>query len=330
MLIFLVIIIVVFLAWYSKLAKHYPSRYNLAAKTDYWGVTYSGKFAADLGLDWKETYGAILDDLQAKNIRLPIYWDEIEKVQGEWDYGDYDYMLAEGAKRDVKFIVNIGWRLPRWPECHAPVWLKNSSTAEVKSRTMAMLQVVVERYRDNKNIVAWQVENEPLLDSFGECPPGDKKFLEQEVALVKKLDNTRPVIVTGSGELSNWKEENKIGDIFGTTMYRVVWSKWVGYFRYPWPALYYKFKADQAGVNRNTAIISELQAEPWVPQGSLVDMPLAESRKSFDIDQFKANLQFAINVDFKQAYLWGVEWWYWEKVQGRSEYWDLAREIFGK
>ena len=53
-----------------------------------------------------------------------------------------------------------------------------------------------------------------------------------------------------------------------------------------------------------------------------------EYEKSFSVEQFKANLQFAINVDFKQAYLWGVEWWYVQKNKGNTQYWDLAKSIF--
>ncbi len=328
--IFLLLALLIFLGWYFKFAKHYPARIDLLAKPDYWGVTFSRKFAQDLGLDWRETYRDVLDELQVKNIRLPIYWDEIEKKEGEWDYGDYDYMLAEGRARQVKFIANIGWRLPRWPECHSPLWLKDASSEQIKIKTFAMLQAVIERYRDNPSIVAWQVENEPLLDAFGQCPPADKKFLSKEVSLVKQWDNSRPVIISASGELSNWKEEAKLGDIFGTSIYRVVWSRWAGYFRHPWPPSYYQFKAKMAGLDKNRAIISELQAEPWVSEGSITALSLSETKKSFDLNQFKANLQFAINVDFKQAYLWGVEWWYWEKLQGRAEYWVLAKDIFSK
>ncbi len=39
-------------------------------------------------------------------------------------------------------------------------------------------------------------------------------------------------------------------------------------------------------------------------------------------------LQFASNVDFKQTYLWGVEWWYLRHLEGDSEYWDLGKELF--
>ena len=173
----------------------------------------------------------------------------------------------------------------------------------------------------------WQVENEPLLNSFGVCPPADAGFLAKEVALVKSLDS-RPVMVTGSGELSLWTRETKLGDDFGATLYRVVWDIKTGYFHYFFWTWFYNWRLALNHKPTNQAIIAELQAEPWSPNGGLYNFPVAEANKSFDIEQFKANLQYAINLNWQSAYLWGVEWWYYEKQQGNSAYWDLAKQMF--
>ncbi|MFA7319047.1 MAG: hypothetical protein WC022_00385, partial [Parcubacteria group bacterium] len=42
------------------------------------GVTFSARYASDIGLDWKEAYLATLDDLGVKKIRLPVYRDLVE------------------------------------------------------------------------------------------------------------------------------------------------------------------------------------------------------------------------------------------------------------
>jgi len=299
---FWLIVITLIILWAFKVANHYPRNITLDAKKDFWGLTYSPKFAADLGLNWQEAYLAILDDLQVKNIRIPIYWDQIEKADGEYDFSQYDYIFDQGQERNVKFIANIGWRLPRWPECHAPNWLNTSDTSAAKARTMLMLEKVVEHFKNREEIVAWQVENEPLFDWFGQCPKGDKGFLQSEVNLVKHLDSSRPVIVSASGELASWSYEGKVSDVFATTVYRVVWNKWFKYIHYPIPAWYYTLKAKLYGIDPSQAIIAELQTEPWVPEGTLANLDYTEYEKSFTIDQFKANLQFAINIDFKQAY----------------------------
>ncbi len=55
-------------------------------------------------------------------------------------FADYDFIFDEGKKRGVKFIANIGWRLPRWPECHSPEWIANLKVAEIKEKTVEMLK----------------------------------------------------------------------------------------------------------------------------------------------------------------------------------------------
>jgi hypothetical protein len=330
MIFVLVTLIVGVAVWYLKFAKHHPREIDLdQAKKDYWGVTFSRKFCDEIGINWKETYLAILDDLEVKYIRIPIYWDEVEIEDDKFNFKDYDFIFDEGAKRGVKFTANIGWRLPRWPECHSPKWIAGLEVSVIKEKTIEMLTPVIDHFKNREEIVYWQVENEPLLDSFGICPDGDEEFLRKEVELVRLLDK-RPILVTVSGELSSWRKEWDIGDIFGTTMYRVVWNPLTGYFRYPLPASFYKFKASLLKLEPENMIISELQAEPWVPKGTLADISPNESNKSFDLKQFEANLQYAINADLNQCYLWGVEWWYLKKISGNSEYWDLAKTLFNK
>ncbi len=319
--------LVLFLLWAFKWGRHYPWNQKQEYRTGYFGVTYSIKMAEELGIDWQEAYLAALDELGVRNIRLPLYWDQIEPHQNEFDFSKYDWILDEGAKRNAEFVINVGYRLPRWPECHAPGWAVGKDELEREAETLEMITAVVDRYKDRGEVEYWQVENEPFLNVFGVCPESDLEFLQQEIDLVNRLDS-RPILVSASGELSTWRREAKVGDVFGTTLYRVVWGPWTGYIRYPLPAAFYRLKADLADIPQAKRVISELQAEPWVPAGSLKDLSDAEAKKSFDIKQFKANAQFAINVDFQKAYLWGVEWWYQKKVAGQSQYWDFAKTLF--
>lgn len=323
------LIILVVIITFVLFMKIFPnnSELKIDSNPDFFGVTFSKKYAVEIGLDWKEVYLAILDDLKVKNIRLPIYWDEIELEKGVFDYSDYDFMITEGAKRDVNFVINIGWRLPRWPECHAPLWTNKEDISAIQKDALIMLEKTVLRYRDNPTIISWQVENEPFLNTFGICPPSDETFFAQEVSLVKSLDD-RPIIVSGPGELNMWRKEAKYGDIFGTTMYRVVWNKVVGYMRYPIPAWFYPLKAWLVHIPAGKRIIAELQAEPWVPQGKIIYLSKNEADYSFNLDQFKANLQYALDTKFKKAYLWGVEWWYWQYQHEDKSFWEFARTLF--
>ncbi len=326
-LIIIVIIAVALVIYLLKFATYYPSPRDLVSKKGFFGVTFSTKFSEELELDWQEVYTAILDELGVKQIRIPVYWDEIERVEGEYDFQDYDYLLNEGEKRGARFIITVGRRQPRWPECHSPAWLNLKDPSEIGGLTLKMVEAVVERYRDRASIEYWQVENEPYFGAFGVCPPLDEDLLLREVELVRSLDS-RPMIITGSGEMSSWRREGKIGDIFGTTLYRVVYNSWFGYVKYPFSVGWYRLKAKLAGLEPERLMILELQAEPWVPQGKMIYLTESQVNRSMSVEQFKANLQYAINLDWQRSYAWGVEWWYWQKKYGNPEYWQIAARLF--
>ena len=295
-----------------------------------WGVVFSQKHSQLFGLNWRENYLAILDDLKATNIRLVAYWDLIEKEPGRFDFFDLDWQIEEAQKRGVKILLVIGQRVPRWPECHIPAWAREKSEEEYKNALLRYLQKIIERYRDKDNIWAWQVENEPFFP-FGLCPPPDKDLLKKEIALVKQLDPyKRPIVITESGEIPLWFNAAQLGDIVGYSLYKKVWVKELGmYFTYPFPPVYYARKRWLIEkFFKKKVICTELQTEPWGPH-LLYDIPLEEQFKTMNLAQFKKMIQFAKNTGQDLTYLWGVEWWYWLKTKhNNSEIWQEAQKLW--
>lgn len=294
------------------------------------GVNFSQPQAQYLGLDWRKTYLAILDDLEVRNLRLQAYWSEIEKEPSQFNFADLDWQVQEAKKHQAKIIMVIGRRQPHWPECHSPAWTTFLSEKDTQKKILTMLEEVVKHYKKENSIVMWQVDNEPLVEWFGNCPKVDKEFINQEIALVKQLD-LRPILITDSGELSWWYKAASLSDVFGTTVYRVVWNKSLGYLNYKYllPPAFYSLKAKLAGIPLENSIISELQAEPW-QKTDISLLSLEEQRKSFDADKFVANVEFAKRTGFSSAYLWGVEYWYWLKeTKGDDSLWWVAKKILG-
>lgn len=296
-----------------------------------WGVTFSKKYAKALQLNWQKTYFDILYDLGADNIRIPVYWDEVEREEGVYSFEDYDWMISTADLAKVKIVLVLGRRLPRWPECFAPTWTKKMTDQQVQEKVLNLLKVEIEHFKKYDNIWAWQIENEPLLSVFGRCPPPDKKFLRKEIELIKSLDN-RPVIITDSGELSSWFSTGKLADILGTTMYRVVWNRHVGYLYYPLPPAYYRYKADliqKLNPKVKKVIVSELQVEPWAEGKTIPELSLERQFHSMSLERMKMNLRFAKATGFDRVYLWGVEWWYWLKTKhNRPEFWQLGKSLW--
>lgn len=292
------------------------------------GVTFSKPFAEYMGLDWKEAYLAAFQDLQIKKIRLSSYWNEIEPVQEVYQFNDLDWQIAEAKKNNADIILVVGQKQPRWPECHIPDWANNLSVGDREEKVMQMTAKVVERYREEKNVIAWQVENESYLN-FGLCPPKSADFLDREIALVRSLDS-RPILLSDSGELNSWYRPAKRADIMGTTMYRIVYNENIGYIKYPIPASFYTVKAQliKALTGVKKIIVIELQGEAWGPQ--MPNKMSAEERsKSMDPDKFRGIVSYARSTGFSESYFWGVEYWYWlKKVKGDPAMWEEAKKIF--
>ena len=293
------------------------------------GMTFSSRYAEDLGLDWRETYLALLDDVSVRRLRLPAYWDMIESREGEYDFSQLDWQIEEARARNGEVIVVVGQRLPRWPECHIPAWAKEDEKKR-KAALLRMIDTTVRHYQENPAVIAWQVENEPFLTFFGECPPLDVDFLESEIALVKALDPARPVIVTDSGELSLWVRAAKRADIFGTTLYRIIYKPILGHFTYPLGPNFFLVKEwmVRAFTGQEHFMVVELQAEPWT-SGWVVGVPLEEQFIGMDEKKLIENVDYARRVGFQDIYLWGGEWWYWLKVE--KDYpalWETGKELF--
>ena len=295
-----------------------------------WGVNFSVKQTEFLKLDSRETYSAILNDLGAKNVKISVYWDLIEKERGVYDFSELDWQIAEAEKSNTKVVLAIGMKVPRWPECHLPTWARDLSKTEQQTEIINMLQKVVLRYKDSSALSMWQVENEAFL-KFGACPWSDEDFLRREVSFVRLNDPEHKIIVTDSGELSLWiKASQAGGDVVGVTTYKKVWQQQAHiYVSYLFPSVFYNRRADIVKNVFNQKVIGvELQAEPWCAN-SIMNSSLQEQEKTMNLKQFKSNVEFAKNTGIDTFYFWGAEWWYYMKtVYNNSEIWDEARKLF--
>ncbi len=323
---FCIFLAVVFLmVWFVSLFA--PKTNNIQ-----YGLTFSAPYAESLGLNWKDAYASILKDLNPKYVRLSAYWDSVESKKDTYNFDDLDFQINEAENYKTKIVLSVGRRLPRWPECHDPGWIKNLSPSALNTAQLSYVAEVVRHYQDRGNIIAWQVENEPFLSTFGICPPLDVSLLDQEINLVKQLDPVRPIIITDSGELSWWIHSGSRGDIFGTTFYRYVFSDvfkryWTNYI----PSLFYRFKGGLLAMlhpGKQIAIM-ELEAEPWTTAG-IPNTSIEEQFKTMSMDNFNTIVGVAQDTGFSPQYLWGAEWWYYMKQKEHPEFWERAKQLMNK
>lgn len=311
-----------FISWQIDFSKSKPN----------WGVTFSQYFVQqELKIDWKNAYQTILEEIPVQKLRLIAYWQYLEPEKGQFNFQDLDWQIGEAQKKDKEVVLVVGYRVPRWPECHIPNWANNLPEEDFRKSVLTYLEEIINRYKSFPAIKIWQVENEPLFSLFGQCAKNDKEFLNQEIALVKSLDPQRPIMITDSGELSLWLNTAGLSEILGTTLYRVVWNENVGlWWKNIYPPVFYTaraFLAKKVFFTREV-VISELQVEPWAPERkSITQIPFEQQIEHFSIKQLKNNLEFAKKTGIKDIYLWGVEWWYWRKINGDDRFWNFGKEF---
>lgn len=296
-----------------------------------YGASFSTLYAVELGLDWKAVYRAMLDDLGVRKLRLVAYWPLVEPERGRYDFSELDFQIREAGERNADVILAIGRRVPRWPECHVPEWAQPLSWDEQKKEIREYLTALVERYKDEPTVKLWQVENEPYLHAFAGhiCGELDEDFLREEVTLVRKLDPTRPILVTDSGNLGTWYRPYRLGDAFGTSVYVHFWTPELGQFRTVQPAWLYRLKANLMRLffGAKPIYLIELSGEPWLvlPTRSV---PLSVQLERMNVAMFDDIIAYAERTRFPEQYLWGVEWWYWMRGEGHPEFWERARTYF--
>ncbi len=296
-----------------------------------YGMSFNTLYAQELGLDWEETYDAILTDLGVRHLRLAAHWPMVEPIQDTYNFTELDHQLAKAGEVGAEVIFGVGRRLPRWPECHVPTWAKKLSWEQQQEEILEYITLVVERYKDDPSITHWQVENEPFLEVFAteHCGVLDESFLEKEIALVKALDPSRPILVTDSGNLGTWAGAFRHGDSFGTSVYIYFWNPELGQFRTVLPPWAYRVKENLMKLvygDKETFLI-ELSAEPWLIE-PIIDTDIATQYSRMDIQKFEDIIQYAKDTRYEKQYLWGAEWWYWLKQKGDSSFWEKGKELF--
>lgn len=288
-----------------------------AIKPIEFGTSLSIKQCRNFNIDDQKVLIYAIKKLEITRFRLMSYWNEIEAEQGKYDYGYLDKQIKTITKCNGTVTLCLGVRQPRWPESHWPQWTKNLSKVERNDALLDFIKNTVMRYRKNKTVVSWQIENEALLKNFGEQGDYDRKRLRSEYQLVSQLDASRPIIMTTS---TSWgiPFRRPIPDIVGFSFYHTTYDK--GSYRksiyQPW---IFKLRAGLIRTLwRRPSFIHELQAEPWGPK-NIWEMPKSMQAESMSVHQLKHNIDLAIRTKLGPIDFWGVEWWYWLNINGNTE-----------
>lgn len=313
--------------WY--LAKHRHEPLQL-------GVTFIPDYARFYGLDPQQTMQASIDELGVRRFRLVSYWNNIEKTEGIYDYSELDWQFQKAEAAGAKIDLALGLRQPRWPECHMPTWAEQLPKDQWYPKLTAFMTTTVNRYKDSPALISYQVENEFFMTIFGECKDFDRARLVDEYNLVKRLDPSKPIIVTRSNNWGGIPIYEPTPDLYGVAVYKRVFDYTATrrYFEYPYPSWFYGLLAGAGEIKSGKPmIIHELQMEPWLPEGyemnNIKDIP--EQNKSMNADRLQKRFQYAEDTGIRTIDTWGLEWWYWRKIKANDpSLWNVAAQEFQK
>jgi hypothetical protein len=298
-----------------------------------YGISYNVPYVLELGLDPDVVFDAFLNDLGVRNLRMSAHWTLIEPEQNKFDFTWMDTDMKKVEKVNGHVIFGVGRRLPRWPECHVPLWAKSLTWEEQKQEVREYITAVVNRYKESPAITYWQVENEPYLGLFAHdyCGDLDEDFLREEVALVKSLDPSRPVLVTDSGNLGTWNGAYTKGEAFGTSVYVYFWNPELGQFKTVLPPWFYRAKEKILSLihGEKETMLIELSLEPWLLE-PVTQVPIETQYSRMDLQKFNEIIDYAKQTRYEKQYLWGGEWWYWLREHGNADMWNRGKELFKK
>lgn len=318
---------------------------NLSPNRSQFGTTFSQLQCWYLGLDYREAFREICD-LGFERLRLCAYWHELQPKPDQFDFSTIDWLLEESDRRKIEVTLAIGMKVPRYPEFHFPDWMRSkydTRTARIMDRdpaiadlTLNMLDRVVTHTRNASAIKYWQVENEPFTTL--EITHGrslSEAFVRKEVELVRARSRSdQKILLTNAVTLPDGQGQEDsqafraslwLADAIGFNIYTKV-PHGTNYLEAQ-PLYWNKLKAWRSELKRwgKEGWIAEAQAEPWehnelVPVSQL-EYPSSSPNQAFNlVDRVQA-------IGFDPVLLWGCEYWYWHRRQGRDQWWAGMRQL---
>ncbi len=323
------------------------------------GLNFRTPQIAALGLDGRASLRTLLG-YPLQLIRLGAYWNRIESAPGVFDTSELDWQLDAAEQASVPIILCLGpLKTFGYPEFFVPTHHLSQPLRErtliqpaaypmLFTAAMEYLARLATRYRDRKGIVAWQLEHE-AVDPLGVEHSWrlSVDFVTQELATLRRLDPTRPILLNGYlptstlVRLSQWLRTRDQGDSLAVAQ-RL--ADMVGIDYYPRHALTtfggrtLYLDGSQSGWLRRREerllawarehdkrlVITEGQAEPW----EAVTTPPNPARQAMYsclpeqvIATYNDCMRWGQPAPSLYAYLfWGAEYWLLRQQSGDPSY----------
>lgn len=294
-----------------------------------------------------DTLGQILSGLGAKHVRLSVEWSQVEPAPGVFDWTLMEALLAETERQGAKALLTVGVKAQRHPEYYIPGWVLEragvgygdevSKDPFVRERALMMVEAAVAHFSGSAAIDAWGADNEPYVPSLRASNWSlSREFVQEEVAVIRRNDPLgRPVSINHGQHFvfdRRWRDALADADVLAQSLYP--WRNYglvgrtlvVPILEIGPLAPNYNYQARLAHERGRGFWITEMQAEPWVDGDIRLVSPERPSANLTEAN-FRKNIDYARRVGAGRIYLWGAEWWLFQRVRySDPTWWDLGRE----
>ncbi|MGH2632033.1 MAG: beta-galactosidase [Tepidiformaceae bacterium] len=295
-----------------------------------------------------DTLGTILDGTGAKHVRISVVWWEVEPQPGVYDFSVLDAELARAQQSGAKVLLGIGVKAQRHPEYYIPDWATARVTLThgevvsddpyLASQALAMVAAVTAHVAGSPTIEAWAADNEPYVASNrADDWTLSRQFARAEEAAIKANDPAHRLVSINFAQHfvfdRGWQDALADGDALGVSIYPFRNYELFGH-NFVVPILEigplapnYAAQARAAHVAGKPFWITEMQAEPWADIDLRLISPQHPSA-NLTPKKFEQSIDYARRTGADRVYLWGAEWWLYERDHfGDSRWWDMARAV---
>ncbi len=323
------------------------------------GISFRPPQVASFGLDERTTLRALLA-YPFEIIRLGVYWNRTEPGLGTFQTDALDWQVEVAERAGKRIILCVGpLKTFGYPEFFVPrhhleepfsenSLIKPSAYASLLEAATGFLTRIVERYKQHKSIVAWQLEHE-AVDPLGMEHSWrlDVAFVKQELDALRRADPVRPLLMNGflptslPVRLTQWWRTRDQGDSLAVAQ-RL--ADIIGIDYYPRTALFAmggrtlyldgirsrwlqrrrKQLLDWARDHGKQLMIAEGQAEPWETATTPPNPPNSAMYSCLPehvVTNYNAWMQESGPDASLYAYLfWGAEYWMLRKQNADASY----------
>lgn len=324
------------------------------------GLSFRPRQAEAMGLDPDDSLAELLA-YPFELIRLAAYWDQVEPAPGQFRPEELDRHIDAAERAGKRIIVCVGpVKAFGYPEFFVPghhlrrplpegALIEPPAHPRLLDAGTAFLTRVIERYRDRRAIVAWQVEHE-AVDPLGMEHSWrlSAAFVRAEVEAARAADPSRPILMNGFlptsipvGLQQGWRTRDQgdslvvarqLADIVGIDFYprhalAAVGTRavYLAGSRSPWQQRRRRALLRWAAEHGRQVIVSEGQAEPWetvTDPPNPVNEGMASCLPEQLIENYNQCMSWNQGAPARlSAYLfWGAEYWLLRQRDGDPRY----------